>query len=56
MGGLTTPSPAVLRGYCDHYEVDPPMPGCWSLRTVAGDPGQGQRDQGSIYVAEEDGG
>ena len=45
----------LLRGYCDHYEVDPPDAGLLELaRTVAGDSGEG-RDQGSIYVAEEDG-
>ena len=46
----------LMRGYCDHYEVNPPDAGLLELaRTVATDPGQGQRDQGSIYVAEEDG-
>jgi GNAT superfamily N-acetyltransferase len=46
----------LLRGYCDHYEVDPPDEGLVELaRTVASDPEQGQRAQGSLYVAEEDG-
>jgi GNAT superfamily N-acetyltransferase len=41
----------LMRGYCDHYEVDPPDSGLLELaRTVAGDP-----EQGALYIAEEDG-
>jgi GNAT superfamily N-acetyltransferase len=51
----------LLRGYCDHYEVNPPDSDLLELaRTMAADPEggrrQGQRDQGSLYVAEEGGG
>jgi GNAT superfamily N-acetyltransferase len=46
----------LMRGYCDFYEVDPPDSGLLELaRTIAGDPEQGGRDQGSLFVAEEGG-
>ena len=46
----------LIRGYCDHYEVDPPDSGLLELaRTVAGDPEEGGRRQGDLYVAEQDG-
>ena len=42
----------LLRGYCDHYEVDPPDSGLLELaRTVAGDPDEGGRGQGSAARA-----
>ncbi len=41
----------LMRGYCDFYEVEPPDSGLLEMaRTMAGD-----AEQGSLYVAEQDG-
>lgn len=50
--GDAEPLLPLLRGYCDFYEVSPSDEELLELaRTVAGDP-----EQGSLYVAEEEGG